>query len=68
MLVSLRRVGGGVALRVIDDGCGIPVGDRGAIPEGFGLRSMRERAGALGGHLTVRQAPDGGTELEVVLP
>jgi len=68
VLVSLRRVGGGVALRVIDDGCGIPVGDRGAIPEGFGLRSMRERAGALGGHLTVRQAPDGGTELEVVLP
>jgi signal transduction histidine kinase len=68
VLVSLRRAGGGVTLRVVDDGCGIPIGDRGATPEGFGLRSMRERAGALGGHLTVRQAPRGGTELEVVLP
>jgi signal transduction histidine kinase len=68
VIVSVRRHGGGVALRVIDDGCGIPVGDHGASPEGFGLRSMRERAGALGGHLTVRQAPHGGTELEVMLP
>jgi signal transduction histidine kinase len=66
--VSLRRTEGAVALRVVDDGCGIPVGERGATPEGFGLRSMRERAGAMGGHLTVRRAPQGGTELEVVLP
>ena len=68
VLVSLRRAEGGVALRVVDDGCGIPTSDCGATPEGFGLRSMRERAGALGGHITVRQIPQGGTELEVVLP
>jgi signal transduction histidine kinase len=68
VLVSLRRADGGVALRVVDDGCGIPVSGDGATPEGFGLRSMRERAGAIGGHLTVRQIPQGGTELEVVLP
>jgi signal transduction histidine kinase len=68
ILVSLRRAEGGVALRVVDDGCGIPDGDHGAPTEGFGLRSMRERAGAMGGHLTVRRAPEGGTELEVVLP
>jgi signal transduction histidine kinase len=68
VLVSLRRADGGVALRVVDDGCGIPTGDRGSTPEGFGIRSMRERAGALGGHMTVRRAPKGGTELEVVLP
>ena len=68
VLVSLRRAEGGVSLRVVDDGCGIPVDDRGVTPEGFGLRSMRERAGAIGGHLTVRRAPQGGTELEVVLP
>jgi signal transduction histidine kinase len=68
VLVSLRQADGGVALRVVDDGCGIAVGERGATPEGFGLRSMRERAGAMGGQLTVRRAPQGGTELEVVLP
>jgi signal transduction histidine kinase len=68
ILVSLHRAEAGVALRVVDDGCGIPVDDRGATPDGFGLRSIRERAGALDGHLTVRRAPQGGTELEVVLP
>jgi signal transduction histidine kinase len=68
ILVSLRQADGGLALRIVDDGCGIPIGDRGATPEGFGLRSVRERAGALGGHLTVRPAAQGGTELEVVLP
>lgn len=68
VLVSLRGAEGRLALRVIDDGCGIPVGDGGATPEGFGLRSMRERTGTLGGSLTVRRAPEGGTVLEVVLP
>jgi signal transduction histidine kinase len=68
VLVSLQRADGGVALRVVDDGCGISVDERGAAQEGFGLRSMRERAGALGGSMTVRAAPRGGTELEVVLP
>ncbi len=68
VLVSLRRGEGGIALRVTDDGCGIPVGDDGAAPEGFGLRSIRDRAGALGGSFNIRPAPQGGTELEVVVP
>jgi signal transduction histidine kinase len=68
VLVSLRRAQFGLALRVVDDGCGIPSDDDGTVREGFGLRSMRERAGALGGSLTVRRVPQGGTELEVVLP
>lgn len=68
VLVSLRQADGGVALRVVDDGCGIPVASCGTTPEGFGLRSMRERAVALGGDLTIRRIPQGGTELEVVLP
>jgi len=67
VIVSLRSGSAGVALRVVDDGCGI--GTEGeAAPEGFGLRSMRERAAALGGHVRVRPARRGGTELEVVLP
>jgi signal transduction histidine kinase len=68
VLVSLWRAEGGITLRIIDDGCGIPVGDHGAAREGFGLRSIRERASALGGSLNVRPAPEGGTELEVIVP
>jgi signal transduction histidine kinase len=68
VLVSLREVEPGIALRVLDDGCGIPTSDSGGPDEGFGLRSMRERAQSLGGSLTVRRMPQGGTELEVVLP
>jgi signal transduction histidine kinase len=65
--VSLRNRSTGVALRVVDDGCGVGVEGE-AAPEGFGLSSMRERAAALGGRLSIRQARRGGTELEVVLP
>jgi signal transduction histidine kinase len=68
VLVSVRQAEDGIALRVIDDGCGIGVSDHGVDRDGFGLRSMHERAGALGGTLTVRPRPQGGTELEVVLP
>lgn len=66
VVVSLRRADTGVTLRVVDDGCGI--GDVDAASEGFGLRSMRERADALGGYLTLRRLRKRGTELEVVLP
>jgi signal transduction histidine kinase len=68
VVVSLRQTRTGVALRVVDDGCGIAGPDLVPAPEGFGLRSMRERAAALGGELNVRQPRLGGTELEVVLP
>ena len=68
VIVSLRQSDTRIALRVIDDGCGIAGVDLVPSPEGFGLRSMRERAAALGGQLSVHQPPRGGTELEVVLP
>ena len=67
VIVSLRSCSSGVALRVVDDGCGIGAENE-AAPEGFGLSSMRERAASLGGHMSVRPARRGGTELEVVLP
>ena len=67
VIVSLRNGSSGVALRVVDDGCGIGAEGE-AAPEGFGLSSMRDRAAALGGQLSIRQARRGGTELEVVLP
>jgi signal transduction histidine kinase len=68
VIVSLRQHETGIALRVVDDGCGIAGADLLPAPEGFGLRSMRERAAALGGQLNIRQPRLGGTELEVVLP
>jgi signal transduction histidine kinase len=68
VVVSLRETDTRIALRVVDDGCGIVGADLLPAPEGFGLRSMRERAAALGGQLNVRQPRMGGTELEVVLP
>jgi signal transduction histidine kinase len=68
VVVSLRQDQTGIALRVVDDGCGIKGAEQAPAPEGFGLRSMRERAAALGGQLSVRQPRRGGTELEVVLP
>ena len=34
----------------------------------FGLYGMRERAELIGGKLTVRSAPDFGTEVELMIP
>jgi signal transduction histidine kinase len=68
VVVSLRQAESGVALRVVDDGCGIGHGYGDSDHDGFGLRSMSERAAALGGYLRVAPADRGGTELEVVLP
>jgi signal transduction histidine kinase len=68
VIVSLKRVDGVLSLRVRDDGRGISAPDRAAAPEGFGLRSIHERAASLGGYMTVRTPGRSGTELEVVLP
>jgi len=65
--VSLRDEEGHVRLRVQDDGCGIDAG-RGRPKEGFGLRSIRERAAGFGGYMKVSQAGTHGTVLDVVLP
>jgi signal transduction histidine kinase len=68
VVVSLTNSGRGVALRVVDDGCGIAQAHTDSAHDGFGLRSVRERAAALGGYMRVAPAERGGTELEVVLP
>jgi signal transduction histidine kinase len=68
VVVSLRPATEGVSLSVRDDGRGIPCSPGADSPEGFGLRSMRERTAALGGYLSVRPRRSGGTELDVLLP
>jgi two-component system, NarL family, sensor histidine kinase UhpB len=53
-----------LGLTVHDDGCGIAVG----IPQGFGLRGMRERVQALGGDFALDSGPGGGTCVRINIP
>ena len=52
-------------LKVADDGEGF---DSKSQPSGFGLRSMKQRAEALGGEFAVEAAPERGTTLTVKIP
>jgi signal transduction histidine kinase len=52
---------------IIDDGRGFDA-DRERKPDSFGLVSMRERAEAMQGELTVQSQPGKGTTVEVTLP
>lgn len=63
VLVSLRSTHHGLVLRVEDDGRGLAP----SASDGFGINSMRERAAAMGGSMTVRPGPRRGTEVEVVV-
>jgi signal transduction histidine kinase len=67
VVVSLRDEEGHVRLRVQDDGRGIDTVSAGP-REGFGLRSIRERAAGLGGDMNIRKLSTRGTVLDVVLP
>ncbi len=64
--VVFSREDAGLQVAVIDDGCGFdPTSMR--VPDGFGLHSMRQRAEAIGGVLTVTSAPGEGAQVTVVL-
>lgn len=56
--------GGVVLIRIEDDGDGLPEEKT----EGFGLRGMRERVGALGGTLMITSLDRGGTHLHAQVP
>ena len=62
--VEIGRRGGSRFVAVRDDGEGFEPRDDGA---GQGLANMRERAASIGGSLSLRSAPRGGTSVEVVL-
>jgi signal transduction histidine kinase len=58
-----------VTLDVADDGCGFdPAAARPGPAGGLGLAGMRERAGALGGSVSVESVPGEGTAIAVSLP
>ncbi len=54
-------------VKIVDDGRGFDTA-RDRRPDSFGLVSMRERAQAMEGELTVRSQPGEGTTVEVTLP
>lgn len=69
--VRLEETAGQLVIHVIDGGAGFDVeeiagseGGRG----GFGLFSVRERLGLIGGRLTVRSQPGEGTHIEIHAP
>lgn len=67
--VQLTVARAAVRLQVEDDGVGFEPERRNSRPaEGFGLRTMRERAEALGGRLEIRSIPGQGTAVNARLP
>ncbi|MFF2655217.1 GAF domain-containing sensor histidine kinase [Streptomyces sp. NPDC058045] len=66
--VVLERRGQGAVLRVTDDGRGFDPGAVRSAGRHLGLVSMRDRAGGVGGSLTVTSAPGAGTTIELEVP
>jgi len=65
VVVTLVYTNSSVTLNIADDGKGF---DPNTTKSGVGLRSMRERAGLMGGTFTVRSAPGKGTLISVKCP
>ena len=68
--IEIRYEARRLCVRIRDDGRGIePDVLRDGGKEGhFGLSGMRERAGRVGGTVTIRSAPESGTEVEFAVP
>ncbi len=70
-VLTIRRHGRNLRALLQDDGCGFvtdpPSGGTPA-PVGFGLRSMQERANAIGGSITFTSAPGEGTTVVIEVP
>jgi signal transduction histidine kinase len=65
--VSVRRVAGAITVDVTDDGAA-PAGPVTGETMGNGVRGMRERAAALGGHLDAGPIDAGGWRVHATLP
>ena len=69
--VSTRRVGNEIQVSVEDDGVGFDISQTRSQDyktAGFGLFSIRERLGHIGGHLEVESEPGFGTRVTLVAP
>lgn len=66
--IVLCEDGGGVRLRVTDDGCGMDV-ERAPTKRGhLGLRSMHDRAEVVGGHVVISSTSGEGTTVDAWIP
>ncbi|MFN3337970.1 MAG: GAF domain-containing sensor histidine kinase, partial [Thermomicrobium sp.] len=67
--VEMTRLNGVLHVRIEDNGVGFdPTALERANYPRFGLATMRERAEAVGGSLTINSRPGNGTTVEVVIP
>jgi PAS domain S-box-containing protein len=69
--VSIRKVGSEIHISVEDDGWGFDtkkVAATAVKEGGFGLFSIRERLGQLGGHLEIESEPGCGTKATLIAP
>ncbi|MGA4842816.1 GAF domain-containing protein [Streptomyces sp. G45] len=66
--VTLEKRGPGAVLRVTDDGRGFDPRATRRAGRHLGLVSMRDRAGGVGGRLTVESEPGEGTTIEMEVP
>jgi signal transduction histidine kinase len=66
--VSMAMADSSLTIRIEDDGCGLAGGDAPADVPHYGLRSMRERAAAIGARLEVRDGASGGAVVTLDLP
>ena len=71
VVLALVRTDAGVALQILDRGCGLSLGAGGVSPgagDGLGLHAMRYRAGFVGATLAVEARAGGGTVVSCTLP
>ncbi len=68
VVVDVEASDGGVTITVRDDGVGFDPAARVIRERRLGLTSMRERAEALGGKLTVESVPGAGTTVRAAVP
>jgi len=66
IVVQLEALDDGIALRVRDDGVGLP--ENRERSEGMGLRIMAHRASMIGGTFDARRNPEGGSVISCVVP
>jgi two-component system NarL family sensor kinase len=67
-VVTLEASGGGVEMRVVDDGRGFDLTQVLRTKKGVGLTSIQERVRWLGGKVVIQSQPGRGAELTLFLP